>query len=403
MKKKTIVYKIRVFPTISETFIILNIVEAIKAGFDVQIIPDIIQKDFLGSQPHLLEKYDLKNKLYCYSSPKNKILRIKGALSYLLNVRLCYYFIKYCIFKKRISLEYIYTLNFYERFKKDAIFHVHFANREKPLFDLKKIGFLKSKIIITAHGFDIHNITQDEASDINKLVSNVTVNTRYLKCQSIDNGIDTDLIEVVPVGIDTSLFKFKYIKTLNKNYKNIDLVIFSVGRLIPLKGHIYGIMAVESLVNKGYNLKYKIVGHGEEREALLNYVKEAGLQETILIDDFLGQTELHNEFKKADIFLFPSTSDKTGRREAFGLVSLEAQAMGLPVIGFRSGGFPETIVEGQTGFAVEDKNVEALADRIEAFILNRELLIKMSKNGPKHINEKFSIESTTGQYLKLYI
>jgi colanic acid/amylovoran biosynthesis glycosyltransferase len=120
---------------------------------------------------------------------------------------------------------------------------------------------------------------------------------------------------------------------------------------------------------------------------------------------FLGsqsQSEVIETMKGVDLFIMPSTyDDKSGRREAFGLVSLEAQASGLPVIGFNSGGFPDTIIEGETGFAVKDRDVDALASKVEYFIKNPEIYAEMSKKAIEHA-ASFDHQFTTQKYLDLY-
>ena len=98
----------------------------------------------------------------------------------------------------------------------------------------------------------------------------------------------------------------------------------------------------------------------------------------------------------------PSTKDNSGRSEAFGVVSLEAQAMGLPIIGFDAGGFPDTIIDGITGFLVEDKNIEKMASTIEKLILDQNLLAEMSKQAINNTITNFNVHKTTGQYFKLY-
>jgi len=98
-----------------------------------------------------------------------------------------------------------------------------------------------------------------------------------------------------------------------------------------------------------------------------------------------------------------STSDRSERCEAFGVVSLEAQAMGLPVIGFKSGGFPETLVEGKTGITVTDKDIEAMASAIEYLMFNNDRLLEMGMAAKKHIRDNFDSSIVTCKYLELYV
>ena len=105
------------------------------------------------------------------------------------------------------------------------------------------------------------------------------------------------------------------------------------------------------------------------------------------------QSQRNNESERAD--------NKTKRKEAFGITSIEAQAMGLPVIGFNSGGFVDTIKEGITGFAVEDRNVSSMVKRIEGLIKNKETYKKMSLNCIRHA-KKFDIKYTMQKFIELY-
>ena len=110
----------------------------------------------------------------------------------------------------------------------------------------------------------------------------------------------------------------------------------------------------------------------------------------------------HNLLGENNLFLMTSTIDKYGRREAFGAVSLEAQAMDLPVIGFKSGGFPETVIDGNTAILVEDKNINSMAEAVESLINDKKLMNSMSKGARTHVLESFSFEKTTKRYLDLY-
>lgn len=405
--KKTIVYKIRVFPTISETFIISNVVAAIKAGYEVKIIPDIVLDKKVSSQLNLLDKYNILDKVVQFKIPRNKYVRYYQAFRLLSDPILLIYFLKYCFLKRKITLLFLFTLKFYQQFKTNTIFHVHFANREKPLFDLKRIGFIKkSKIIITFHGFDAHFLPtgkelKDYRINFNKYVSGVTVNSKYLKNILLAKGFSENSVSIVPVGIDFGLFK-PYINERNDKKRTNIFSILSIGRLIPLKGHWLGLEVIKVLKERGYEIFYTIIGMGSEFDRLNQMITTLDLDENVTLLGNKNQNQLNRYFLDADIFLFPSTYDETGRREAFGLVSIEAQAMGLPVIGFKSGGFPETIIDDKTGYAVTDRDIEVLADKIELLIKDSKLLEQMSKYAIRHAREMFSPINTVNKYLEYY-
>jgi colanic acid/amylovoran biosynthesis glycosyltransferase len=158
----------------------------------------------------------------------------------------------------------------------------------------------------------------------------------------------------------------------------------------------------KDLKDKGYDVQYNLVGSGAELEKLQDLIVQLQLEDTVFLLGTKDQSEIKSLLESHHLFLMTSTSDEKGRREAFGVVSLEAQSMGLPVIGFKSGGFPETISEGKTGYTVEDRNVEAMSLAIETVINDSLLFESMSMEAVKHVSANFSKENTTDKYIQLY-
>ena len=402
--KNLIVFKTNAFPTFSETFIVSNITAAIDAGFKVKIIVDTINPKANTSQPAILEQYGLLDMVSKFWQPKAKIKRIMKSFQYLLNPLLFYYFLRYIILKKKVSLSYIFILKFYKDFRDTKTFHVHFATAINPLFELKEIGFLKSNIVVTFHGYDEHSLPKGELlkntiHNFNKYVSHITANTQYLKNKLVAKGFFEKDIKVIPIGIDTNFFK----NDENINLEKEPFKIITVGRFVEIKGQAYGIESVKLLKDKGYNIVYTLIGYGEELKKLQELVAKFNLVETITFFGSGNQDEIKTLLKEHHLFLMTSTSDRAERCEAFGVVSLEAQAMGLSVIGFKSGGFPETLIEGKTGITVKDKDIEAMANEIEKLMLNNDRLQEMGTEAKKHIRANFDSKIVTCKYLELYV
>ena len=79
--------------------------------------------------------------------------------------------------------------------------------------------------------------------------------------------------------------------------------------------------------------------------------------------------------------------------EPFGLVVLEAMACEIPVVASRVGGIPEIVVDGETGFLVEERDVEGMARRMTRLILEPELAAELGRAGRRRMQESFSIDS----------
>ncbi len=403
MKTNRVVFKLKSFPEISETFVISNIVEAIKQDFDVKIISDIVKSQTNTSQLELLKKYKILEKTKYFNQPKKKAKRYFKVLQYLCNPILFYYFIKYINIERKFSLGYLFILHFYLNYRNVKVFHIHFATAINPLLELKRIGFLKSKIIVTFHGYDAHFLHEGKRLkelilNFNSYVNQITVNSTYLKNKLIVKGFSENLIKIVPIGYNEGVFN----NDIEKNISETPLKLISVGRLVTLKGHDLGIKAIKILKDKGYHVEYNIIGAGVEYGNLKALIDKLGLGNEVKLLEAKSQLEIKKLFRNSHLFLMTSTKDENERSEAFGVVSLEAQAMGLPIIGFNSGGFPDTMIDGKTGFLVEDKNVEEMVNKTEKLINNNDLLRVMSKHAENNIIKNFNSKNTTGRYLELY-
>jgi len=398
-----IIFKTNSFPNISETFIVSNIIETIKKGYSVTIITDKINSISKTSQKNLIDDFELIKRTQVNFSPKERPIRYLKAMYLLLHPLKLYFFFKFWQLRKKKSLSYIFIIQFYWKFRKAKLFHVHFATAINPLFDLKQIGLLKSNIIVTFHGYDAHFLPKGTnlemlLNNFKEYVSNITVNSTYLKNKLIAKGFLKETISIVPIGYDETIFK----PTKEKLSQNLPFKLISIGRLVTIKGHQFGVKAVKQLKDNGIQVKYTIVGEGVEYKQLVKLIKKLKLEDAVNLVGAKSQLEIKKLLEEHHLFLMTSTKDEFNRQEAFGVVSLEAQAMGLPIVGFNSGGFPETIIEGKTGITVKDKDVDSFTNAIEKLILNKEKLIFMSRAAKTHVKKNFNIALTTKKYLDLY-
>lgn len=405
---KSIVIRVGAFPQKSETFITQQAIIAIELGYNVRLL--VNKKNNLkdSSQAELINQYNLLEKTFeipKYNIPDlfrrfvciAKLLFSKPSLKkvYALN------FFKYGLdaLKGKLLIQYSQI----EEFLSADIFHIQFGVNKEPIESLKRHGFIGAKVITTFHGFDVH-FTKETFSDkrvfYKKLFSMgelFTANTKYLAEQLYQLGCPKERLEIIPVPVDTSFF------IQNDKESSEAIKITSVGRLIRWKGHKYGILAINELVNRGIeNISYTIIGEGEEHENLKNLINELKLQECISLSGPRSQDEIKLDLQKSDIFLMTSTYDETGRRETQGVVTGEAQACGLPVIAFRSGGVPYTINEGETGLLCGENDFIGLADNLEKIIIDEKLRLEMGKKARSFIENEYSLGSAKIKWSMVY-
>lgn len=158
---------------------------------------------------------------------------------------------------------------------------------------------------------------------------------------------------------------------LKKQTKDISIrktpILLTIGRLDVRKGFQNVVKALPKVLQVKPDIKYIIAGMGPYETELKNLVSSLHLQESVDFKGKVSEEEKCELIEKCSIFLMPSITIKNDSVEGFGLSLLEANLYGKFVISTFSGGIPEAVEDGKTGFLVEENNVNALADAIIRF------------------------------------
>lgn len=398
----TIIYITHLFPNASETFVVSNVIAAIRQGFNVKVVADRINPKQRWTQPHLFKSIDMSQLVVLYLQPFGKFNRLINGVAFLLNPIHLYFYIKYCLVSEKLSLTPVFTLKFYKAFRNANVFHVHFLNNSEEISILKKIGFLKSKLIVTVHGYDVHFRTNVEQQKlINKykpfyeVWDKVTTNTHFLKEKVLRLGILGSKIQVVPMAIDLDFFKPKTASKTIQDKTVFNLV--SVGRLIEVKGHEYGIRTIKALIELGFKVNYTIIGNGILIDKLNHLIKTLNLEKHVKLHGPATQETIKQILEQSHLYLMTSVKDSEGREETQGVVTAEAQALGLPIAGFDSGGVKYTVTDA-TSILVEQKNIEDLAKAIIEIVSDEKRYAKMSQNAIKWANSQFGLPKMIERY-----
>jgi glycosyltransferase involved in cell wall biosynthesis len=224
----------------------------------------------------------------------------------------------------------------------------------------------------------------------------VVVPSLAYKAKLLQMHVNPNKIHLIPYGIDTK--KFKNISgepfRARFNCKNAKIIL-TVGRLNYQKGFQYLIKAMPDVLRQIPTAKLLIVGEGE----LLGYLKQLasslGISQSVIFTGALGSADIPEAYAAADVFVLPSLF------ESFGIVLIEAQAAGKPVIATRAGGVPEALVKGETGFLVESNIPKLLEASIIRVLQDGDLAAEMGKNGVKFA-ERFDIHSLVSNVIDSY-
>nr|WP_246385354.1 glycosyltransferase family 4 protein [Armatimonas rosea] len=231
-----------------------------------------------------------------------------------------------------------------------------------------------------------HVISVSEATK-NDWVNRCGLNEEYEKRISVVyNGVDVDAFTQ-----EREKSKIRLAFGLPGNDK---FILGSLGRLDKAKGFMYLIEALPKIRLHIPNILVVIAGSGPLKEELIEQAQRLGVADCLIFLGFVRDT--HAFLEMLDVYVQPSLC------EAHPFGTLEAGAMGLPIVASAVGGIPETIVDGETGFLVPAKNVASLAEKICILGQNSSLCQSMGEKGRKRIQEKFTSQKMVNETVEIY-
>lgn len=282
------------------------------------------------------------------------------------------------------------------------ILHVHYAiPHATSAFVAKQIlaPTKDIKVITTLHGTDVTLVGLEpsflplvkfsiEQSDY------VTSVSRFLQMKTYTMYNIEKEIRVIPNFIDVDRFKRMEESPFRARYSQKgEKIIVHVSNFRTVK-RVPDVIRVFDIVRKTVPSKLLLVGDGPDRSESERLARELGIYEDV---KFLGkQTLLPEILSSADLMLMPSQS------ESFGLSALEAMACNVPVVSSSTGGLPELVVHGETGYIAELGDVQRMAKYATELLSDERKLELFSENARKRAVEKFRVELIIPQYEKLY-
>ena len=159
---------------------------------------------------------------------------------------------------------------------------------------------------------------------------------------------------------------------------------------VKTQGLLWLITALGKLADQGIPFKLVIAGDGNERETLVTHAQKH-LPHRVLFIGRVNREEMYRFYSGGDLFVFP------GIRESLGMVFLEAQSCGLPVIAFDNGGIPEVVIQGHTALLTEAFNEAAFNQAVQGLLLNPAKRQEMGRSGASHVRNHHDLHSN---YLK---
>lgn len=167
-------------------------------------------------------------------------------------------------------------------------------------------------------------------------------------------------------------------------------VVVCVSRLVPRKGQDTLILAMPAILAEEPDAVLLIVGGGPYEADLRKLAAETGVRDSVRFTGPVPWAELPAHYGAGDVFAMPCRTRRGGLDvEGLGIVYLEASATGLPVVAGDSGGAPDAVLDGETGWVVRGGSAEESAERIVALLGDAELRRRMGERGRAWVEEKW--------------
>jgi phosphatidylinositol alpha-1,6-mannosyltransferase len=159
-------------------------------------------------------------------------------------------------------------------------------------------------------------------------------------------------------------------------------VVLCVGRLVERKGQDVLIRSLPQVAAAVPEVLCVLAGSGADRSRLEELARDLGVADRVCFLGFVPETELPGCYAAADVFAMPSRYlPSAGDVEGFGIVFLEANAAGVPVVGGRSGGVEEAVRDGYTGLLVDPEDPAAVAGALTRLLQDEGLRRQLGAQG----------------------
>jgi len=401
-----IAFIVGTFPTLSETFVLNQMTGLLDQGHELDI--------FAHSNPHMekihpdVEAYRLMERTHYLDMPSNKVKRVLKALGLLAvnfhkaPLRLLEGLNVFKFGKEALSLRLLYALvPFLGKEQEYDIIHCHFGPNGNIGMLLNNLG-VRGRVITSFYGYDISAHVEQfgrtiydplfQQGDLFIAISDA-VNERLIRL-----GCDKDKVVKHPLGIDVEKFHSEE----RKRQIGEKVKILTVARLVEKKGLEYSIKAVAKVVKKHPHVEYNVAGDGPLGSHLESLISESGVKEQVRLLGWQDQDQIRRLYQESHIFVLASVIARNGDQEGTPTVLMEAQAQGLPIVSTLHSGIPEIVLDGRSGFLVPERDVDALAERLQYLIEHPECWPEMGRAGRRFVEEHHDIKKLNRRLVRIY-
>lgn len=243
-------------------------------------------------------------------------------------------------------------------------------------------------LVIHFHGVDAHRYKlldsfRERYKQAFLYASAIVVVSGDMRNSLISLGSPEEKIELIPYGVNTSLFQQVKLSR--------DINFLFVGRLVDKKAPLTVISAFAKVAKEFPAAQLRIVGDGPLLQKAQLLVKDLGLEKNVIFTGILSRDKILSLMADTYCYVQHSVTAKDGDMEGTPNTILEASAAGLPVISTRHAGIKEAVIDGTTGFLVNEHDEEAMANKMIQIASSKTLAEQMGNAARAHMLKHYNI------------
>lgn len=308
--------------------------------------------------------------------------------------------------RRRVFAEARYAPRFLDALTetRPQLLHAHFAVDAALALPIQQR--LNLPMVVTLHGYDVtRNDSHMKRTAAGRIylrrrrelwgtASRFLCVSEYIRQRAIERGFPAEKLSVHSIGVDLGKFR------PDARSLEAEPIALFAGRLVENKGCRYLLRAMQQVEQQHPDARLVVIGDGPLRQTL-----EAEARQRLRRYTFLGM-QTHREVRdwmaRASMLVMPSLQVDSGDAEGLGMVMCEAQAMGLPGIGFRGTGVEEALDHGRSGLLVDSGDSDALAVAILNILRDAKLSEALSAAGREHAEKRFNLYRQTALLEDIY-
>jgi colanic acid/amylovoran biosynthesis glycosyltransferase len=285
------------------------------------------------------------------------------------------------------------------------LIHAHFGT--SGMYALPYAARYRLPLVVTFHGVDVTVLSSwarflphrwPYAGMAPRLLRRMTLGlcvSHEIRERLLALGAPADRLVIHRLGIDLGQFTIG-----PRDPAKVEVVM--VGRLVEKKGFEYGLQAFARVAKAHPNTSLTIIGDGARRQSLERLASALAVGNRVTFTGVLSSREVSERLRRSDILLAPSVTGRDGNREGSPMTVKEGSASQVVPVSTYHAGIPEIVEDGTTGFLVNERDIDGLADRLERLVRDPGLRLQMGRAARQKMEREFDNRVQVDELERLY-